>query len=228
MSPRLEHPEAVYQGDEALYEEEYREIVLHGRPHHRDKNYVRDVELIREAKPTGNWLDIGTSTGSFLRHARGQGWTLTGVEPSASLAGLARKWWGLEILEGFLEDLDLPKHHFDIVTLTDVFEHIVNPREVLATIREIIRPDGVLFIKVPNGRFNVLKCRTRAMLGREDSDDFDAYEHVLHYSDATLAAMLRACGFEPTQMNVETPVQMPVWHKHVGQYFQHASPFFMD
>lgn len=228
VSPRLHHPEEIYQGDVELYEREYREVVHHGRPHHRDKNYIRDVELVARYKPAGRLLDIGTSTGAFLRHARGRGWSLTGVEPSNSLAQLARKWWDLEIIEGFVEKLDLPSDTYDVVTLTDVFEHIVNPKEVLGAIRRILKPDGIVFIKVPNGLFNVFKYRTRKLLGKTGTDDFDSYEHVLHYSDRTLAKMLQACSFEPIEIDVETPVQLPVWHKHVGQYFQHASPFFMD
>jgi len=228
VNPRLESPESVYQGDQALYEAEFREIILGKRPHHRDKNYLQDIAVLERLKPTGNFLDIGTSTGAFLRHARGRGWNLTGVEPSPSLGGLARKWWGLEIKQGFVEKLDLPSAHYDIVTMTDVFEHIVNPREVLATVRRVLKPDGIVFIKVPNGLFNVMKYRMRHMLGKAESDDFDAYEHVVHYSEQTLDAMIRAAGLKPLEIVVETPVQPPMWHKYVGQYFQHQSPFFMD
>jgi 2-polyprenyl-3-methyl-5-hydroxy-6-metoxy-1,4-benzoquinol methylase len=227
VSPRLHHPEQIYQGDVALYENEYREV-LRGRPHHRDANYLRDIALLAKHKPTGRFLDIGSSTGAFLHHALNRGWTVTGIEPSSQLASLARKWWGLEIIEGFVEKLDLPARHFDVVTMTDVFEHVVNPKEVLGAIRRTIKDDGILFIKVPNGLFNILKYNVRKLLKKTETDDFDAYEHVLHYTDQTLTAMLRACGFEPFDVQVETPVQLPVWHKYVGQYFQHESPFFMD
>ncbi|MCC7384149.1 MAG: class I SAM-dependent methyltransferase [Deltaproteobacteria bacterium] len=228
VNPRLNRPDEVYRGDVALYEAEYRMVVNGQRPHHRDRNYLHDVELIARHKPAGRFLDIGTSTGAFLRHARDRGWQLTGVEPSPQLAALARKWWGLEVIEGFVEELDLPASSFDVVTMTDVFEHIVNPRQVLAAIRRAIKDDGVLFVKVPNGAFNVLKFRGRSWMRRGETDDFDAYEHVVHYTDETLSAMMRAGGFEPTLVTVEPPVQLPVWHKYVGHYYQHKSPFMLD
>lgn len=228
VSPRLERPEEIYQGDAALYEQEFREVVYQGRPHHRDPNYIADVALIEKYQPTGKFLDVGAATGAFLRHARGKGWELTGVEPSPSLGSLARKWWGLHILEGFLETLGLPDKEYDVVTMTDVFEHIVNPKEVLGSVHRILKDDGIVFVKVPNGLYNILKYRARKAMGRAQADDFDAYEHVLHYTEDTLVAMLRACHFEPMRIEIETPVQIPVWHKHVGQYFQHASPFLLD
>jgi 2-polyprenyl-3-methyl-5-hydroxy-6-metoxy-1,4-benzoquinol methylase len=228
VNPRLKNPDEVYRGKSAIYSEEFR-LVREGKaPHHRDPNYLRDLELIEEYKPHGNFLDIGTNTGSFLRLARGRSWKLTGVEPSPQLGQLARDWWGLDIVEGFIETVNLPSHHFDIVTMTDVFEHIVNPKEVLAAVKQVLKPDGLLFIKVPNGRFNILKHWGRRALGKKETDDFDAYEHVLHYTDKTLKAMLRASGFDPFRITVEPPVQLPVWHKHVGHYYHHRSPFLLD
>ncbi len=228
INPRLSRPDEVYRGEGALYEAEFREVVAGKKPHHRDSNYKHDLELIERLKPTGNFLDIGTNAGSFLRLARDRGWKLTGIEPSPSLGALARRWWGLEILEGFIETMSLPERHYDVVTMTDVFEHVVNPKEVLGAVRKCIKPDGVLFIKVPNALFNILKFRVRSMLGRGGVNDFDAYEHVVHYTDETLAKMLRACGFEPFETYVERPVQLPVWHKYVGHYYQHQSPFLLD
>lgn len=229
VSPRVHQPEECYQGDVALYEQEYREIVHNGRPHHRDVNYQRTIDILLKHKPCGKFLDIGTSTGAFLRHARNRDWELTGVEPSPQLGSLAKKWWGLNIVQGFLEQLDLPENNFDIVTMTDVFEHVVNPREVLGAVHRVLKPDGIVLIKVPNGLFNLMKYKTRKLMGKKgESDDFDAYEHVLHYSEVTLAKMVEACGFEPIEIFPEAPVQLPVWHQYVGQYYQHASPFFMS
>lgn len=228
VNPRLNHPDEVYRGKSDIYREEFRLVVENKRPHHRDPNYLHDLKLIEAHKPNGNFLDIGTNTGCFLRLARNRGWNLLGVEPSPQLGALAREWWGLEIVEGFIETLDLPERHFDIVTMTDVFEHVVNPKEVLAAVRRVIKPDGILFIKVPNAKFNMLKFRLRSALGKKGADDFDSYEHVCHYTEATLRKMLDSCGFAASKISVEEPVQIPVWHRHVGHYYQHKSPWVLD
>jgi 2-polyprenyl-3-methyl-5-hydroxy-6-metoxy-1,4-benzoquinol methylase len=228
INPRLEHPEEVYTGNVDIYREEFR-MILNGRaPHHRDWNYLRDVALVKSLKPTGNWLDVGANVGSFLRHARGQGWKLLGVEPSEKMASLAREWWGLEIVTSFLEKADLPERHFDIITLTDVFEHVVNPQEMLAAAHRLLKPDGILFLKVPNGKFNWLKFKVRTALGRPSGNDYDAYEHVCHYTHDTLAKMLEKSGFKPDRIFVETHVQIPMWHKFTGHYYQHETPWILD
>lgn len=228
VNPRLKSPEEIYQGNADIYREEFRLVVNGKAPHHRDPNYLADLKLIEKFQPSGNFLDIGTNTGSFLRLARNRGWKLLGVEPSAQLANLAREWWGLEIVEGFIEKLKLPAHHYDVVTMTDVFEHVVNPKDVLTAVHRILSPTGILFIKVPNGNFNIFKYKMRKLLGKNTENDFDAYEHVLHYTERTLNRMLESCGFEPVFFTAEPPVQLPVWHKYVDHYYHHASPFFMD
>ena len=132
----------------------------------------------------------------FMRQTRGRGWTVTGVEPSASLSELARTHFGLDVRTCFLEDAQFPDGHFDVVTMTEMFEHISEPRPMLREIRRILKADGILFIKVPNEPFNVFKLRVLTALGRLSMlDIFDSYEHVVHYSSRTLRQMLEREGF---------------------------------
>ncbi|MGZ3658927.1 MAG: methyltransferase domain-containing protein [Bdellovibrionota bacterium] len=228
VNPRLENPDQIYTGNIDIYREEFRMVLNWRAPHHRDWNYLRDIELVRSLKPAGNWLDVGTNVGTFLRMARGQSWNLTGVEPSEKLASLAREWWGLNIVNSFLENAGLPSAHFDIITLTDVFEHVVNPKDLLREARRILKPDGILFLKVPNGKYNWLKFKARGWLGKPSDNDYDAYEHVCHYTHETLAQMLETAGFKPRRIFVETHVQVPVWHKITGHYYQHSTPWRLD
>jgi hypothetical protein len=113
--------------------------------------------------------------------------------------------------------------------MTDVFEHIADPRTLLREIRRVLKPDGILFIKVPNGRFNLFKLRVLGALGRlGDFDVFDSYEHVVHYTSPTLAHMLREEGFAVKHQSIARPIQLPVWHNLVGQYYQYPSPWILD
>lgn len=229
VSPRLRHPERVYWGDAAKYTDEARLIFAGRAPHHRDPNYLHDLRIIERFKPTGRFLDIGTNMGFFLRHTRGRGWTAMGIEPSVSLAELARTHFGLDVKTSFLPDAHFPDEHFDVVTMTDVFEHISEPRAMLSEVRRILKADGVLFIKVPNGPFNVFKLRVLRRLRRLGMlDIFDSYEHVVHYSSRTLRKMLEREGFRVRHQSIAPPIQIPVWHDFVGQYYQYPSPWSHD
>ncbi len=67
------------------------------------------------------------------------------------------------------------------------------------------------------------------MLGRLKSMDiFDSYEHVIHYSQETLKKMLDKNGFMVIKTRIGRPVQIPVWHKYVGYYYQYPSPWVLD
>lgn len=229
-NPRLTETEEIYSGDTEGYFNEAK-LILEGKaPHHRDKNYTEDLELIHKYKPSGNFLDIGTNMGFFLRKAKQwKDWKLYGVEPSPSLSCMARKYFGLDIKTTSLKDACFENEFFDIITMTDVLEHIVNPGEILKEIRRILKPDGILFIKVPNGLFNLFKLKIAGLAKKlKNYDIFDSYEHVVHYSGNTLKKIIKKHGFQVIKTSIGKPIQLPAWHKYVGYYYQYPSPWIMD
>jgi len=229
VNPMVKEPEKNYWGDENKYFEEARLIFKGLAGHHRDLNYLEDLRTIEKIKPTGNFLDIGTNMGSFLRHTRGKKWNVIGVEPSPVLSNMARKHFGLNIKTAYLNNAGFEKEYFDVVTMTDVFEHIADPKMMLEDIKKVIKKDGILFIKVPNGKYNLLKLWLAKITGKTKSHDiFDSYEHVTHYTHNTLKSMVEVCGFKVKKVIIGRPIQLPAWHKYVGHYYQYPSPWFLD
>lgn len=229
MNPRLKDPENIYWGDADKYFREARLIFEGKGKHHRDPNYINDLKSIFKYKPSGNFLDVGTNMGFFLRNARNWNWNLFGVEPSPSLSEMARRYFGLNVKTVFLENAGFKDNFFDVVTMTDVFEHIPQPSNTLKEVHRILKPDGILFVKVPNGLFNLFKFNLARMTRRlKNYDIFDSYEHVVHYSHKTLRRMLKKHGFKIIKTTVSKPIQIPVWHNYVGQYYQYPSPWILD
>ena len=60
--------------------------------------------------------------------------------------------------------LALEGHRYDAVVLTDVLEHIPEPRRLLAALAGLLEPDGVIAVKVPNGSAQWRKERWLARL----------------------------------------------------------------
>jgi SAM-dependent methyltransferase len=208
VSPRLREPQAHYHGDREAVLAKYGAILRGERPHNRDPNYEQELAVLRRLKPRGRLLDIGTHCGFFLRKARGMSWELTGVEPSPVGAQLAREFYGLEVVNATLQDAAFPAESFDLVTMVDVFEHLSEPGAVLAEIRRILRADGLLFIKVPNGRYNLFKFRLiNRLLRLREVEIFDAKEHVAHYAIETLTATLARAGYRVRLAFVPLPIQ---------------------
>lgn len=230
VSPRLKSPEKIYWGDGSGYYEEAKLVFSGEVPHHRDQNYLSDLKLIKKFKPRGDFLDVGTNAGFFLRMAKmNKQWNIQGVEPSKPLAELASKYFDLNITNAFLEDAAIMDDSFDIVTMTDVFEHVSQPQKILAKVHKILRPGGVIFIKVPNGLFNLTKMLLAKWTGNtKNYDIFDSYEHVIHYSHRTLGDMLKSSGFDIVYRGIGRPIHTPVWQRYTGKYFQYPSPWVLD
>ena len=228
-STGTKEPEKIYWGNSDLYFEEGRLIFLGKANHHRDKNYLHDLKILQRYKPNGKFLDIGTNMGFFLRHAKNMGWDVLGIEPSPGLSKLGQKYFNLNIINDFFENVNLPDNTFDIITMTDVFEHIRNPKEILQKAKSLLKQDGIIFIKVPNVNFNLLKLSVLKKLKKESAYDiFDSYEHVVHYNLHTLEKMLSSSGFKIIKKLIDPPVQIPVWHFYVGHYYLYDTPFCLD
>jgi SAM-dependent methyltransferase len=135
-NPMAKEAEKNYWGDEKRYYEEARLIFEYGFSHHRDSNYSEDLKLIERIKPSGNFLDIGTNMGFFLRHTRGRKWNAVGIEPSPALSEMARKYFGLNVKTTYLDKAGFNEEYFDVVTMTDVFEHVQEPGKILLDIKK--------------------------------------------------------------------------------------------
>lgn len=207
VSPRLQEPQGHYHGEPDAILGKYGAILRGEKPHNRDPNYRQELAILSRFKPRGTLLDVGAHCGFFLRMARGMGWELCGVEPSPA-ADLAREYFGLNVQRGHLEELSFEPESFDIVTLIDVVEHLDDPVRLLSEVRRLLKPEGLLFIKTPNARYNLLKLRLiRETLRFRRIEIFDAKEHVVHYTRETLDWVLNRAGFETSYDFVPRPIQ---------------------
>jgi 2-polyprenyl-3-methyl-5-hydroxy-6-metoxy-1,4-benzoquinol methylase len=212
-SPRFTAPQAHYLGEREAIVKKYGPILRGEAAHPRDANYDQELRAIAEMIPAGRLLDVGSHCGFFLRRARGMGWDLTGIEPSANACALGREFLDLNIVQGTLAKAEFPARSFDVVTLVDVFEHVDQPVVLLREAHRVIKPGGVLFIKVPNIVYYLAKYRVAQALGLR-TEIFDAKEHVAHYSARTLEGTLAQAGFRVHRFFVPRPIQDgAVWKK---------------
>lgn len=196
-----------YKVHRELVERKYERVFAGTAPHPRDDNYAEHLDVLERATSGRDLIDVGSHAGFFLRRAVARGWNAVGVEPSPVTSALARERFGLDVRTGTLTEAALPDASFDAATMTDVFEHVGDPGAVLAQIRRLLRPGGVLFIKVPNLRY----VRAKALLlGRVPGlldDCYDAREHLVFYSAPTLRETLTAAGFTVEAIMVPAPIQ---------------------
>ena len=167
--------------------------------------------------------------GFFLRKAREFGYETEGVEPSPTVSKIAIENWDLKIHNCYLEDANLPKNSYDVITLIDVFEHVTNPKDLLKVGFDLLKEDGIIVIKVPNGDYNHYKMRLAKRLGKtENMDIWDCCEHVVHYTPKTFSKMIDGQGFKVRKSLIPLPIHSPIWANLVGHYYQYPSPFVLD
>jgi SAM-dependent methyltransferase len=98
-------------------------------------------------------LEVGCSTGYVSRIlTQRNGCIVDGIEIDPRAAEEARKYCR-QVWVGSVEDEGLLSHieeWYDVITLGDVLEHLVDPVGALKRLSRLLRPGGYLLISLPN------------------------------------------------------------------------------
>ncbi len=142
-------------------------------------------------------LDLGCGNGSMSAAIGQHGFTVTGMDHSASGVAAARRNFPAFRFEQ--QDLaePLPDEHaqaYDAVVSTEVIEHMLLPRRLVDNALQALRPGGLLILSTPfHGYFKNLVIAL--------TNGFDAHWHPLRdfghikfFSTATLNLLLTECG----------------------------------
>jgi SAM-dependent methyltransferase len=124
------------------------------------------AELSRWTEP-GPLLDFGCNFGQFMRKAQEAGWQPSGFEPNADAAAHARSK-GFDVRCGWiLEEAGFPNGHFSAITVIDVFCLVSDPIETLSQLHRLLRPGGVLAMRLTNKRLVLGLTRALSSPGAE-------------------------------------------------------------
>lgn len=140
-------------------------------------------------RPGGKLLEIGPGNGDFLAVAGEAGFEVTGIEISPHAVDTANKRLGGEYVRcGTLETAAIPGEQFDVCTLFDTIEHTRNPLQLLRKVREILKPDGILFLSTPS------LDSWSARLLKQNWMEFKT-EHLHYFDQQTIQNALAKTGF---------------------------------
>lgn len=139
-------------------------VAVEERNWHLQSRMALVLETIRDRAPrTGagggapRVLDVGCGTGFLLEQLAGLGWSGVGVDLSPeSVAHATRRLEemgaGDRLTAVVGSAYEPPEGSFELITLTDVLEHLEDPRACLRALRERLAPGGLLVISTPNRR----------------------------------------------------------------------------
>lgn len=133
-------------------------------------------------------LDIGTATGGFLRALQSAGFERPyGVDPSPDAVRVARDEFGLDVVVGGLDAAESFGHTFGLVSYVMVLEHVLEPREQVRAVSRLLRPDGFVFISVPDA--GTFSDHVAAPF-----QEFSV-EHINYFTGSSLANVMAAEGY---------------------------------
>jgi len=140
---------------------------------------------------SGKFLDIGCGNGSRLLKMRNLGWQVTGVELNKKAFNECVNH-NLNVFNSTLENTKFEDNSFDVVYMSHLVEHLANPCEIFEIVNNILKPNGLLYIKTPN----------RNSLGRKIFGKYwyanDIPRHLFLFSKTSLVNV-----FKKLNMNLE-------------------------
>lgn len=103
-------------------------------------------------------LDVGTGEGFFASYFFNQQWNITTLDYSAYGISVHNPEIKDTMIQGdifkSIEDLILQKNRYDLINLSNVLEHVIDPISLLSNLRKLLDDESYLRISVPNDYSN--------------------------------------------------------------------------
>src|SRR5688572_23193098 len=110
---------------------------------------VQAKRLTARLARRGTGLEVGSYVGAFLAAAREARWQFEGLDVNTHVNAFTRSL-GFTVHDGDL-DRFRPERTFDAVAIWNTFDQLPDPRSAVRGAARLLRPEGVLAIRVPNG-----------------------------------------------------------------------------
>ena len=150
------------------------------------QTFLKRLSLIEKFQLPGQLLDVGCNVGTFMRVASERGWKTVGLEPNP-LAVATAAATNANVMQGFFSPDFIGRLNveFDLINMSEVIEHFVNPVAAVRTAAQGLKRGGILSISTPD--FDSLVARRFQV---------KPLEHLFYFTEDTLSRLLKQCGFQ--------------------------------
>ncbi|MDD5559534.1 class I SAM-dependent methyltransferase [Candidatus Methylomirabilis sp.] len=181
-----------------VYWNHYRDEPLRSK---RSNVYIHAMAWIEQLHPKpGILVDVGCGSGAFLALCQKRGWMGLGFDPSTQAVTLARAL-GLEVRCSSFLPCNLADETTDVVTFINVLDHLRNPIGALQEAWRILRPNGLIYIRVPNGPFHVWLMSLWSAVELRHMAVF----HLFGFGRSAFLYHLSRLGFEVAEIRTAPP-----------------------
>jgi 2-polyprenyl-3-methyl-5-hydroxy-6-metoxy-1,4-benzoquinol methylase len=187
-----------------------------------EKNYFRAklaqrYSVIQQLVPNGRkMLDVGCGEGFALAYFRQQGWQVRGLDFSS--AGVeAQNPSCIDALEtgdvfALLDQENKESRTYDVIILQNVLEHVIDPVDLLGSLKSVVSRGGVLVVTVPNDFSGIQKEALSS--GHIDNEFWVALpDHLSYFDHASLPAAAEHAGWKCRELLADFPIDWFLFHE---------------
>lgn len=150
----------------------------------------RMLQALQPFAQPGPLLDVGCAAGAFLEEAQAWGYDAHGIEFSAFSAAIAAaKVPAGQLHQGTLDDYPDRGLRFAVIIMSDLLEHVRDPRKALAQAAQLLLPGGILLVSTPDTR-----SWSRRLMGYKWTH-YKA-EHFYYFNRHNLSMLAASQGLE--------------------------------
>ena len=134
-------------------------------------------------------MDVGSGRGVHLEVARKLGWEVVGIESNLFAREISAER-GVTVYKSLeLVDKKYGAGAFDLITLWEVIEHSLDPRNLLHQLRPLLKKGGVVALSTPN--FNSVIARSNYAAWYELRPPL----HLHYFTPESLTKLMEQGGF---------------------------------
>ncbi len=156
-------------------------------------NFRRQIDHYKKLSTNPYVLDVGCATGEFLRAAKEAGLKASGVERSEYACGIAQSS-GLSVIHGDIYDSRLKAGSYGGIHLSHVLEHVPAPQRFPNRLRDLLVPQGLVYVEVPY-QFDSVLDRINALRGTHQQFALWSIHHCSFFTPVSLRRILQEQAF---------------------------------
>jgi len=187
--------------DKSVYDHEYKEKYEEMKESEHRCIQAASVycPIIEDMTMQRKILEVGCNTLDNKKYFNDRGWVYFGVDVNDDIEENNR------IIKGDFECYDFGKAKFDVIWMSHVFEHFLNPVAALEKCSELLSGNGIMFIATPDTDW----INTLSVSGW---GHWNKKEHYIFWNLRSLTKKLEELGFDVVLRRRNFSMRYTSWH----------------
>ena len=198
-----------YQNPHGTYSSDYTPSELRHKRIRNEFLFKVSTELV-EKDSQRRFLDVGCGEGFLIDTFNSNGWSTLGLDFSAFGVAKFNSHLVSNLIVGdvynSINQLVMNESKFDCINLGNILEHVLNPMDLIATIKRLMGHGSSILITVPND-FSPLQSLLKESKLIQKDYWVAPPDHLNYFSHLSLIRIAQVCGLVPQQVYADFPIE---------------------